>query len=69
MTNSAGIGCLYRLCHELRSLGFPAFMTGGQRTAQHLNAPLIDLVEAGTLCQRGFTAIYPEVITGNPLAA
>lgn len=69
VTNSAGIGCLYRLCHELRSLGFPAFMTGGQRTAQHLSAPLIDLAEAGALCQRGFTAIYPEIITGNPLAA
>jgi len=44
-------------------------MTGGQKTARHLNAPLIDLVEAGALCQRGFTAIYPEVVTGNPLAA
>jgi len=22
VTNSAGIGCLYRLCHELRMLGF-----------------------------------------------
>jgi len=44
-------------------------MTGGQQTARHLDAPLIDLVEAGALCERGFTAIYPEVITGNPLAA
>jgi len=44
-------------------------MTGGQQTARHLDAPLLDLVEAGALCQRGFTAIYPEVIAGNPLAA
>jgi hypothetical protein len=50
-------------------LGFHAFMTGGQQTAQHLCAPLIDRVAAGELCKRGFTAIYPEVVSGNPLAA
>jgi hypothetical protein len=69
VTKSAGVVCLYRLCHELRMLGFQAFMTGGQQTAQHLCAPLIDRVAAGELCKRGFTAIYPEVVSGNPLAA
>jgi len=50
-------------------LGFQAFMTGGQRTAQHLCAPLIDRAVACELCKRGFTAIYPEVISGNPFEA
>jgi glycosyltransferase involved in cell wall biosynthesis len=69
VSNSAGIGCLYRLCHELRKLGFQAFMTGGQQTARHLDAPLINVVEARALCERGFTAIYPETVSGNPVAA
>jgi len=44
-------------------------MTASQQTARHLDAPLISLVEASALCKRGFTAIYPEVVSGNPLAA
>lgn len=72
VANSAGVGCLYRLCHELRALGFQAVMAvvadGGQ-TAPGLDAPIIDLSLARVLCDRGFTAIYPETVTGNPLAA
>ena len=70
--NSAGVGCLYRLCHELRSLGFQAVMAvvpEGGKTAPGLDAPLIDLAQARELCDRGFTAIYPETVSGNPLAA
>jgi len=63
--NSAGIGCLYKLCHELRALGYSAFMAGGQRGAPHLDAPMIDLGEAVKLCGRGYVAVYPETGPGN----
>src|SRR5579863_2935704 len=33
VANSAGIGCLYRLCHMLRSRGIDACMAGSQRPA------------------------------------
>lgn len=69
VANSAGIGCLYRLCDYLRRRGFSAFMAGGQRGAAHLDAPIVDLVEAARLCSRGYAAIYPETITGNPLGS
>lgn len=69
ISNSAGIGCLYRLCDELRGRGFSAFMAGGRRGAAHLDAPIIDLVEAARLCHRGYAAVYPETIAGNPLGS
>jgi hypothetical protein len=72
VANSAGVGCLYRLCHELRSLGFQAVVAvvaGGGQTAPGLDTPMIDLTLARVLCDRGFTAIYPETVPGNPLAA
>jgi hypothetical protein len=72
VANSAGVGCLYRLCHELRALGFQAVMAvvadGGQ-AAPGLDTPIIDLSLGRVLCDRGFTAIYPETVPGNPLAA
>jgi len=67
--NSAGIGCLYRLCDELNRLGYPSYMTGGLETAPHLNAPLVTTEAARQLCSSGYIAIYPETIPGNPLEA
>lgn len=72
VANSAGVGCLYRLCHELRALGFQAVMAvvaDGRQPVPGLDTPIIDLSLAQVLCDRGFTAIYPETIPGNPLAA
>ena len=33
------------------------------------NAPMIDVESAKLLCRLGYVAVYPETITGNPLAA
>ena len=69
ITNSAGIGCLYRLCHELNQRGFPSFMTGSHCTTPALSAPLIDWREGKHVCEEGFIAVYAETIDGNPLGA
>jgi len=69
MSNSAGIGCLYRLCHELRGRGYSAFMAGGTRGAAHLDAPIVDLAEAAELGRRGYAAVYPETVAGNPVGS
>lgn len=67
--NSAGVGCLYRLCDLLRARGYPAFITGSRRTAPQFDAPLITAEDAAELCSIGFTALYPETVPGNPLRA
>jgi hypothetical protein len=66
---SAGIYCMYRLCHELNRRGFRSYITGSTRTPPHLTAPLISRRKARSLCRNGFTAVYPETVFGNPLRA
>ncbi len=66
---SAGIYCMYRLCHELNRRGFRSYITGSARTTSHLTAPLISRSKARRLCRGGFTAVYPETVFGNPLQA
>jgi O-antigen biosynthesis protein len=38
-------------------------------TPPTLNAPLIGWGDAVALCQSGYTAVYPEIVPGNPLNA
>ncbi len=67
--NSAGVQCLHRLCGELNARGYPAFVAGGTVAAPHLNAPMIELETAHSLCADGFCAIYPETVSGNLFGA
>jgi hypothetical protein len=69
VTYSAGVGCLYRLCHLLRRRGINAFMVGSEEPAPNLEAPLLPLADAQRLCLNGFAALYPETVVGNPLGA
>jgi hypothetical protein len=69
VSNSAGIECLHRLCGELNARGYPAFAVGGNVAAPHLDAPMVDMETAKSLCVDGFSAIYPETIHGNPFDA
>ena len=69
ISHSAGVGCMYQLCHDMNRRGFPSFIAGSYRTNPALTAPLIDPHEAKRLCAEGFTAVYPETIAGNPLRA
>ena len=69
MSNSAGIWCLYRLCHELNVRGFPSFVVNSYQTAPQWTAPLIGWTEARRLARQGYAAVYPETVVGNPLRA
>jgi O-antigen biosynthesis protein len=68
-TSSAGVVALYRLCRDLNARGFPSFICGAQSPESSLAAPLIDEAHAKALCRRGFTAVYPEIVSGNPREA
>jgi hypothetical protein len=68
-STSAGICCLYRLCDELNRRGYPAYITGSGCTNPVFKAPLIGRAQAQCLCMSGFTAVYSEVVFGNPLGA
>ncbi len=77
LSNSAGVICLHRLCDALNRLGYPSFVSVNSRTirvdasqeAPHLNAKLIEWHVAEELCAQGYTAVYPETISGNPWRA
>lgn len=77
LSNSAGVICLHRLCDALNRLGYPSFVSVNSRTIRvdssrespHLNAKLIEWHVAEALCAQGYTAVYPETISGNPWRA
>jgi hypothetical protein len=68
-SNSAGIKCLYLLCHEMNVRGFPSFVVNSYQTAPQWIAPLIGWTEARRLARQGYVAVYPETVVGNPLRA
>lgn len=66
---SSGICALHYLCHALNLEGFEAYVTGTFVRNEQLKTPLLteEIVERHLLQQRIPIAIYPEVVTGNPL--
>jgi hypothetical protein len=56
---SAGPKVLHRLCHELNQIGQEAYIGNGYATNPEWDTPHGE-VDADT------TAIYPEIVTGNP---
>lgn len=67
---SAGIRALYLLADQLNKRGHKTYITGSHKEAPHLDAPLIPMFLAQVYAKIfGFTAVYPETVTGNPIGA
>lgn len=67
--SSAGIRALHYLCHALNELGYEAYVTPAQITHSPLRTPLLTagIIERHYLNGATPTAVYPEVVSGNPL--
>ncbi|WP_434027915.1 glycosyltransferase [[Pseudomonas] boreopolis] len=69
--SSSGIQCVHYLCHALNLEGAEAYVTGCSVTHPRLKTPLLDAAtrERHLAEKRRFIAIYPEIVSGNPLGA
>jgi GT2 family glycosyltransferase/glycosyltransferase involved in cell wall biosynthesis len=68
--SSAGIRSLHYLCHALNEIGSEAYITA-EVTSPHLRTPHLtdEVIEQHNLAQRTPIAVYPEIVSGNPLNA
>jgi len=69
VSNSAGIYCLYKLCHDLNQRGYLTAMYGTDVTPAHLDTPIITNKKIIKHLQEKDNAwiIYAETVSGNPL--
>ena len=67
---SSGVRVLHLLCHALNSIGEEAYVTTAV-TNPALRTPTLDrgVVERHEASDRKPIAVYPEVVSGNPLGA
>ncbi len=67
--SSAGIRNLHYLCHVLNEMGYEAYLAGASVTSDFLRTPLLDesTIERHFRSGRLPIAVYPEIISGNPL--
>ena len=69
--SSSGTQCVHYLCHALNLEGADAYLAGCSVTHPRLKTPLLDAAtrERHAAEKRPFIAIYPEIVSGNPLGA
>jgi hypothetical protein len=66
--NSGGISVLHQLCHNINQTKGAAWITT-PHTNPALKTPYADPRKQRELVSAGAIAIYPEIVTGNPLRA
>ena len=68
---SAGVRVMHTLTHMLNSLGAEAYVTGCRVVSTALRTPLLtqDLANYHRAAGLNPIAVYPEVVSGNPLRA
>lgn len=69
--SSAGIVVLHKLCHMLNENGHAAYLVGVNKVKEALNTPILTDAIRAEHSRNGVDsiAVYPEVVTGNPLGA
>lgn len=67
---SAGVRALHYLCHMLNELGYEAYVTSPpDQCSPYLRTPTLsdEIVQRHRAADLSPIAVYPEVVTGNPL--
>lgn len=65
---SAGIRCLHKLCHDLNTLGYEAYVTA-KTSNKNWNTPTLTGGQFEYLASTGANVLYSEITKGNPFGA